>query len=326
MSRPTEATPSTALDPQLAVALRRHEEIVASLGPAGAGAAQSQAHFMASRGWWNEGGPSLAIDQDDHIPLPAARSIAVARYAARSSPALRPAYVFLHGGGYRLGAPRSNDRQLRELAQAWDGVVISLDYAHLPEAAFPRAVEESAEALLWLHRHGAAWGIDPTRMAIGGSSAGANVAMGAAVQLGLGRSGFLQAGAFVVGVFDDDLGTASMKRYGEELMQPSRHSAQAMFEAYASGRDQQLDPRFNARLADLSAMPPLFLAAAEHDVYRDSSVLLAQQVRHAGRSAESKVYPGMSHLFWGYSRMVETAQACTLDLAAFLARQLPVGD
>lgn len=324
MSRPTEATPPPALDPQLVAALRRNEDIVADLGPVGAGAAQARAHFMASRAWWNEGGPTLAIDQDDTIPLSATRSVAVARYAAQASAALRPAYVFLHGGGFRLGAPRSNDRQLRELARAWGGIVISLDYAHLPEAAFPRAVEESAEALQWLHRHGAAWGIDPARMAWGGSSAGANVAMGAAVQLGLGRSGFLQAGAFVVGVFDDDLDTPSMQLYGEGGMLPSRQSARALFEAYAGGAGQRQDPRFNAHRADLGAMPALFLAAAEHDVYRDSSLRLGDQVRQAGGSAEVKVYPGMSHLFWGYSRTVEAAQTCTHDLAAFLGRQLPV--
>lgn len=326
MSRPTEVTASTDLDPQLAAALRRHEQIVASLGPVGDGVAQARAHFMAARAWWNEGGPTLAIDRDESIPLYARRDLAVAVYAAQTSQALRPAYVFLHGGGFRLGAPRSNDRQLRELAQAWGGIVLSLDYAHLPEAAFPIAVEESAAALHWLHQHGAAWGIDPTRLAFGGSSAGANVAMGAAVQLGLGDSGFLRAGAFVVGVFDDELDTLSMQSHGEGRVLPSRQSARAVFEAYAGGPGQRQDPRFNTRLADLGTMPPLFLAAAELDVYRDSSVLLAQRVRDAGRRAEAKVYPGMTHLFWGHSRMVETAQACTRDLAEFLAREMPVGD
>lgn len=325
MSRPTEARQAAALDPQLVAALRRNEEIVASLGPVGAGVAQARAQFLASRAWWNEGGPGLAIDVDDSIPLSATRSLAVARYAALPSNALRPAYVFLHGGGFRLGAPRSNDRQLREVAQAWGGVVISLDYAHLPEAAFPVAVEETAAALQWLHRHGAAWGIDPTRIAFGGSSAGANVAMGAAVQLGLERSGFLQAGAFVVGVFDDQLDTPSMQEHGDGAMLPSRDSARAVFEAYAGGPAQRRDPRFNVPQADLSAMPPLFLAAAECDVYRDSSVLLARELNKLGRRAEATVYPGMSHLFWGYSRLVQAAQACTQDLAAFLARQLPAG-
>jgi acetyl esterase len=323
MSRPTELPLPAGVDPQLAAALRRNEDIVAGLGFPGPGVAGVRAQFMASRSWWNEGGPVLAVDRDDVIPLSPHRRLQVALYAAQESSALRPAYVFLHGGGFRVGAPRSSDRQLRELAAAWGGIVISLDYAHMPEAVFPAAVEETAAALQWLHAHGAQWGVDPSRLAFGGSSAGANVAMGAAVQLGLARSGFLKAGAFVVGVFDDDLDTPAMRQHGEGPLVPSRESARSLFAAYAGGAGQRQDPRFNTRLADLRDMPPLFLAAAEIDVYRDSSLQLAQRVREAGRTAEAKAYPGMTHLFWGYGRMVETAQACTRDLAAFLARQLP---
>jgi acetyl esterase len=314
---------SSRIDPQLAAALARHDEIVANLGPAAPGVAGAREHFIASRAWWNEGGPQLAIDRDDVIPLAPQRQLKVAVYAAQSSKSLRPAYVYLHGGGFRLGSPRSSDRQLRELAAAWGGIVVSLDYAHMPEAVFPTAVEETAAALRWLHANGAQWGIDPGRLAFGGSSAGANVAMGAAVQLGLKESGFLQAGVFVVGVFDDDLDTASMQEHGAGPLQPSRDSARALFPAYAGGPGQRQDPRFNARLADPAAMPPLFLAAAEVDVYRDSSVQLARAVREAGGSAEVKVYPGMTHLFWGYARMVDAANACTHDMAAFLSRVLP---
>ena len=324
MSRPTEVALPAGVDPQLAAALQRNGEIVAGLGPVDSSVVAARAQFMASRAWWNEGGPTLAIDRDDAIPLSAQRSLRVAIYAAQATDAPRPAYVFLHGGGFRLGEPRSNDRQLRELAQAWDGIVVSLDYAHLPEAVFPVAVEETAAAFSWIHAHGARWGIDPVRIAVGGSSAGANVAMGAAVQLGFERGGFLRAGAFVVGVFDDDLDTPSMRLHGDGAMLPSRQSAAAMFRAYAAEPGQRPDPRLSTRLTDLSAMPPLFLAAADIDVYRDSSVLLAQRVREAGRSAELVVYPGMTHLFWGYSRMVDTARTCTRDLAAFLTRQLPL--
>jgi len=78
----------------------------------------------------------------------------------------------------------------------------------------------------------------------------------------------------------------------------------------------------NARLADLRDMPPLFLAAAQIDVYRDSSLELARRAREAGRTVQARAYPGMTHLFWGYGRMVDTAQACTRDLAAFLSAQL----
>ncbi|RYY87611.1 MAG: hypothetical protein EOO24_34645 [Comamonadaceae bacterium] len=323
MSRPTESGMPAAIDPQAAAALARNDEIVAALGPAAPGIGGVREQFLASRAWWNEGGPRLAVDRDDVIPLSPQRQVRVAIYAAEASSTPRPAYVYLHGGGFRVGAPRSSDRQLRELAAAWGGIVVSLDYAHLPEAAFPTAVEETAAALQWLHAQGAQWGIDTGRLAIGGSSAGANVAMGAAVHLGLAACGFLQAGVFVVGVFDDDLDTDAMRDHGGGPLLPSRESARAMFPVYAGRPGQRQDPRFNARLADLRNMPPLFLAAAEVDIYRDSSLLLAQRVREAGRAATAKVYAGMTHLFWGYGRMVDAANACTRDMADFLREQLP---
>lgn len=323
MSSPTDSDLPAGTDPQLAAALARNEEIVTALGPPGADIGSVRGHFMASRAWWNEGGPALAIDRDEVIALAPGRHLRVAVYAAHASAAPRPAYVYLHGGGFKLGGPRSSDRQLRELAAAWGGIVVSLDYAHMPEAVFPTAVEETAAALQWLHAHGAAWGIDPARLAFGGSSAGANVAMGAVVHLGPAGGAFLRAGAFVVGVFDDDLDTASMREHGSGPMLPSRQSAEALFPAYAAGPGQRQDPRFNTLLADLRNMPPLFLAVAGIDVYRDSSLRLAGQLREAGRSVDANVYPGMTHLFWGYGRMVETANRCTRDMAAFLSRQLP---
>lgn len=127
----------------------------------------------------------------------------------------------------------------------------------------------------------------------------------------------------MVGVFDDDLDTASMREHGSGPMLPSRESARALFPAYAAAPGQRQDPRFNASLADPRHMPPLFLAVAGNDVYRDSALNLARRLREAGRPVDTRIYPGMTHLFWGYGRMVDMANRCTSDMAAFLSRQLP---
>lgn len=313
-----EAELKTQLDPQLAAALTRHRELLSELGQPGAGLGEQRQHFLDARAWWNEGGPRLEVDFDGAVPLPGGHRLRAAIYAAEASAGPRPAYVYLHGGGFRFGSPRSNDRQLRELASAWGGVVVSLDYAHLPEAAFPVAVEQTVAALHWLHAHGAAWGTSPERIALGGMSAGANIAMGAAVQLGLSRCTFLRALACIVGVFDGDLETASMREYGEWSLLPNRSSASAMLAEYVGESAQRSDPRFFTAGADLSCLPPLFLAAAEVDVFRDSSVLLAERAERAGATVELEVYPGVSHLFWGYSRMVDTSHSCTRAIASFL--------
>jgi acetyl esterase len=109
-----------------------------------------------------------------------------------------------------------------------------------------------------------------------------------------------------------------MREYGEWSLLPNRSSASAMLAEYVGESAQRSDPRFFTAGADLSCLPPLFLAAAEVDVFRDSSVLLAERAERAGATVELAVYPGVSHLFWGYSRMVDTSHACTRAIASFL--------
>jgi acetyl esterase len=317
-------TAAPHVDPQLLEAQRKNDEIVRGLGVPEPGIEGARRHFAQSREWWNEGGPPMAQVHEVLIPGPR-RDIPLTVYVPNDAAHPRPAFVYLHGGGYRMGWPRSNDRQLRELAADWGGIVVSADYAHMPEKIFPVAVEETAAVYQWLSMHGERWGIDGQRLAFGGSSAGANVAMGAALQLGGARSGFLKAGACIVGVFDDALDSDSMRLYGGGALFPSRESARTMLDAYAPRPSDRTDARLNALLADPGDFPPLFLAAAELDVFRDSSVKLARHVAGAGAGSAPvlKIYRGVTHLFFGYSRTLDRARDCVRDIADFLTRQLP---
>lgn len=308
-----------AIPPEMAAALARNDEILRALGAPAPGIEGARAQAARARAWWNEGGPELAEVRDAVVPGPY-RAIPVRLYVPRKPQGLLPAYVYFHGGGWRIGSPASNDRQLRELAHAWGGIVLSADYAHLPEQAFPRPVEEAAAVYAWLARHGAEWAVDGQRLAFGGNSAGANVALGG-FHAAPGEQPVLRCGLCVAGVFDDDLETDSMQRFGDAGLFPTRASARAMFAEYLGPHRQ--DPRFHALAADPARLPPLFLAAAECDVFRDSSVRLAERLRQAGRAVELRVYPGMTHLFFGYSRMVDGAVACIGHMADFLRARLP---
>src|SRR5690606_6319593 len=231
-----------------------------------------------------------------------------------------------HGGGFRFGNERANDRQMREIAAAWGGIVISSDYVHVPEYVFPTAVEEAAAVYRWLSENGAAWGIDGTRIAYGGSSAGANVSTGAAVHLGGVRTGYLKAGVSIVGVLDRDFDTGSMRQFGDSSdLYPNRKGLQGSVGDYVPDPTQRDDPRVDIGRADLSLLPPTFAAAAEVDVLRDSSVNIVERMKAAGQDATAKIYPGMTHLFFGFSREVKGAQQAVADVAAFLTRVLPAG-
>ena len=309
------------IDPQMRAAIERNEEIVRALGPFAPGIAGVREQAAQARAWWNEGGPEVERVFDASIPGPQ-RPIPVRVYVPRGATGPLPAYIYFHGGGWRIGSPGSNDRQLRELANAWGGIVVSADYAHLPEQRFPVPVLEAAAVYEWVARHGGEWGIAPQRLAFGGSSAGANVAMGGFEAASLQARQALRCGALIVGVFDDDLDTESMRTYGEAGLAPNRASARQLFEDYAGKGEQRGDPRFNALRADARAWPPLFLAAAAVDVFRDSSRRLAEHAQAAGGAAELRVYPGMTHLFFGYTRRVDGARECVQDVARFLQRQL----
>lgn len=313
--------PKTLIDPELVQAQRKAQEIAAQIGPPGPGIAGVRAHAAKAREWWNEGGPEMAEIRDDAVPGPI-REIPVRVYRPSTATGL-PAFVYLHGGGFKIGNPRSNDRQMRELANAWGGAVVSADYVHVPEYVFPSAVEEIAALYGWLNKNGAGWGIDGSRIAFGGTSAGGSVAMGAAIHLGGTRTGFLKAGVMISAVLDTDMETESMRRFADCGFQPSRADVMAVLADYVPDAARRGDPRVNCVAADPAIIPPICFAAAELDTLRDSAKNMAARLAAAGRPHRLKVYPGMTHMFFAYTRMVTRSAECGRDIAAFLKETVP---
>lgn len=172
-----------------------------------------------------------------------------------------------------------------------------------------------------MRSNGAAWGIDGERLAFGGSSSGASISLGAAVQLGGEGTAFLRAGVLLAGFFDTDADSESMRRFGKDTV-PSQQSVRATLKQYLPDPALRADPRVNLVQADPRLLPPLFIAAAELDVLRDSSRRLAAMMKAAGRPHQWVEYQGMTHRFAGYSRTVETASRCIGDMAAFLAQNM----
>ena len=313
------------LDPQLREALAKSAEIAAALPAPEAGIAGVRRNFDLGRKYWNEGGPEDVERVELSIAGPS-RDVPVVMYRPRGVPSgtasgLLPVFVYLHGGGFRLGSPGSNDRQMREIAKGWGGVVISADYLHVPEHVFPSAVDETAAVLQWLHDNPAALGIDGDRIALGGSSAGAVVAFGAAVALG--GVPWLRAAVGIVGAFSVDTSLESMRLYGDVGLYPDAASVVPMFNNYVPDPALRDDPRANLLAADAKLLPPTFLAAAEFDVFRDASAAMAHRLDGAGRLHAFKIYPAMGHLFFGMSRSVDRAAECVRDVAGFLVNQLP---
>lgn len=312
----------SGVDPALREALRQSAELAAAHGNPSDGIAGVRRGMELTRRYWNEGGPSMHAIERVRVPVEGG-TVSIVVYRPEDGPALAPAFVYLHGGGFKTGSEWTNDRQMREIAKAWGGIVVSADYAHAPEHRFPVAVEQTASLLRALHARGDAWGIDGDRLACGGCSAGANVSFGAAVALG--RQPWLQAAVGIVGAFNGDTSTDSMRRHGNAGLFPDLASVPPIFGDYLPDEASRNDPRANLLLADPGLLPTTFLAAAQFDVFLDASSAMARSLGSAGRLDRLEIYRGMTHLFFGFSRSVEGAAQCTRDIGGFLARVLPPG-
>ncbi len=303
------------IDPQQAAALKRNAEIVASAGGPGETIAEIREHANAARAIWNEGGPQMAVQRDVTVPGPF-RDVPMRLYKPTDTPGL-PVFVYLHGGGFKLGNQISNDRQMRELAQVWGGAVISCDYVHVPEHRFPDPVIEVAAVIEGLAENGGDWGIDGDAIVVGGASAGASVAFGAAFELRGRRPGLVKGVVSIYGVLDDNLDSESMRELGGgDFFLQSAHVAQ-IYDDYMGDADRD-DARAFAVKGDLAGLPPAFIAAAELDPIRDDSLLLAERMAAAGQPHRLKVYPGVMHTFFVHSNAIDQGKICIGDIADFL--------
>ena len=303
------------IDPQQAAALKRNAEIVDSVGGPGETIGQIREQADAARGVWNEGGPQMAEQRDLTVPGPF-RDVPMRLYKPTDSADL-PVFVYLHGGGFKLGSQLSNDRQMRELAQTWGGAVISCDYVHAPEHTFPDPVIEVVAVVEWLADNGDAWGLNTDAMVIGGASAGASVAFGTAFELRDRQRELLKGVVSIYGVVDDNLETASMRELGGgDFFLQAAYVAQ-VYEDYMAGADRN-DVRAFAAKGDPTGLPPAFIAAAELDPIRDDSLRLVERMAAAGHPHTLKVYPGVMHTFFTQSNIIDQAKICIGDIAGFL--------
>ena len=130
-------------------------------------------NYNHERAWWNAIKPNMDSVEELSVPGPL-RDIALRIYRPfNQNP--RPTLLYLHGGGWVVGNLDTHDRVMRLLATFSGAVVVGIDYALSPEHKFPVAINETLAVIQWLETSGRNHGLDPTRLALGGDSAGANM-------------------------------------------------------------------------------------------------------------------------------------------------------
>ncbi|MQA13822.1 MAG: alpha/beta hydrolase fold domain-containing protein [Pseudonocardiaceae bacterium] len=209
-----------------------------------------------------------------------------------------PVLVYYHGGGWVIGDIETADAPCRALANRSGCIVASVDYRLAPEHPFPAGVEDAYAAAVWAAEKIGDLGGDGRRLAVGGDSAGGNLA---AVVAQLARSRGGPPIAFQLLVYpatDRHDDSPSMTENGEGYLL-SKAWIEWFFGHYLTGPDDERDPRVSPALAgDLAGLPPALVITAEYDPLRDQGADYARRLRAAGVAAEHLPFDGMIHGFF----------------------------
>ncbi|MCV7090608.1 alpha/beta hydrolase [Mycobacterium interjectum] len=235
-------------------------------------------------------------------------------HGTKANPA--PAVVYCHAGGFALGNLDTDHRQCVELARRGRCTVVSVDYRLSPEHPFPAALDDAIAVLRWVAATAAELGVDPARVAVGGSSAGA--ALAACLAHGA-ADGSLPPVAFQLlhQPVLDDRETASKAEF---CASPAfdGEAAERMWRYYLGPESGVASAAVPARRGEFGRLPPALITCAEIDPFRDEAVDYALQLLRAGVSAELHVFPGACHGFdsllpdWSDSQLLFALQGQAL--------------
>jgi acetyl esterase len=214
-----------------------------------------------------------------------------------------PVFVYLHGGGWVRGDLDTHDGLCRLLAEAADCVVVSVDYRRAPEHRFPAAVHDAYAATAWAADHAGIVGGDPKRVAVGGDSAGGNLAAAVAL-LARERGGpKLAHQVLLYPVTDHAFDTASYDENAAGYLL-SRASMRWYWKRYLSDDIDGANPYASpVRARDLSGLPSATVITAGYDPLRDEGAAYAKRLREAGVSVTHENYPGMVHVFASFPNL-----------------------
>jgi acetyl esterase len=213
--------------------------------------------------------------------------------------------VWFHGGGWVIGSVANSDVTARELADGAGVVVVSVDYRLAPEHKFPAAVDDCGAVTRWILDHGAELGVDPGRVAVGGDSAGGNLAAIVAHEL-RGRLGYQ---LLIYPAVDATMSSASIEENADGYLL-TKDWMQWFYGHYLDGTDSR---RTDARLSplyaeDWSGLPAAFVLTAEFDPLRDEGEAYAQKLRAAGVDVWTTRYDGQIHGFFGMGAFLPAAE------------------
>ena len=306
-----------ALDPEAAMVL---ELMKKSDRPAietmSAKEGRSQADKLSERG---EADPPDVARVIDGVIATAVGPLRLRRYwpMAAVAPVL-PTLIYYHGGGFVIGNIETHDSTCRRIANKSLCQVIAVDYRLAPEAAYPAAVEDALVAFRHIAAHAAAFDTDPTALAVGGDSAGGNLAAVVCQQQKL-AGGPMPAFQMLIYPATDSVNQSASRQQFAEGYFLTRAMMKWFFDFYTPNGVDLSDPRVSPLLArDVSGLPPAFVLTAGYDPLRDEGRAYANRLIDAGVKVTYTNYPGTIHGFFSLTRFLPQGLKANDEAAAVM--------
>jgi acetyl esterase len=257
------------------------------------------------------------LQMDVHVPLRARH------YAPADPGGPHPLLLYFHGGGFVFGDLDTHDCLCRLLCAHAGAHVLAIDYRLAPEHPFPAPVEDAAAALEWAHANAADLGADPSRIGVGGDSAGGNLAA-VACQLAAAAGGPPTALQLLIyPVTDFTVRRRSRELFGEGFF--LTNAEMDWFDAHYLGgsREHAADPRASPLLAeDLRGLPPALVVTAAFDPLRDEAEEYARALIAAGVPTVLRRYPGMIHGFLSAAGVSRNCRDAVVEMAGMARAML----
>ena len=269
-------------------------------------------------------GEPLAMARVEDILLPLdGRSIGARLFVPLGGDGAVPLTVFFHGGGWVLGTLDTHDSTCRELADSSGSAVLSVDYRLAPENTYPGPLNDCYDALVWAAENCESLGLDVSRMAVAGDSAGGNLAAAVAI-LARDRNGpALRHQALIYPITEADFGNGSYTENGAGEYYLSTAMMQWFWAQYLGKTTVDAAPLATVlRTPNLAGLPPATVLTAEFDPLRDEGQAYAARLAAAGVATDHATAPGMIHGFFSMTAMVPDAQGWVARVGRNLAAAL----
>lgn len=260
-------------------------------------------------------GHKLARVQDLSIPARDGQALPARLYAPTQEQL--PVLLYFHGGGFTIGSVSTHDALCRHLSHLAHCAVVSVDYRLAPEHKFPTASNDAWDALQWLAAQAGALGLDGSRLAVGGDSAGGTLAIVSAIEArDAGLPLVLQLLFYPGCAAHQD--TPSHKTFAEGFVIEEPHITY-FFNHYVNTPADRDEWRFAPLHApDVDGVAPAWIGLAECDPLVDEGVMYADKLRAAGVAVDLEIYRGVVHEFIKMGRAVPEALQAHADAARAL--------